>query len=69
MSGNPFDEGIQNYTSRIVIVCGDLEVRRTIKCCGTSAEEAAERMERALRVVWPDAAISIATPELEGGAK
>ena len=69
MSGNPFDEGIQNYRARIVIVNGDVELRREIKCDGTSAEEAAERMERALRVVWPDAAILISTPELEGGAK
>jgi len=52
-----------------VIVNSDVELRRTIKCDGTSPEEAAERMERALRVVWPDAAISISTPELEGGAK
>ncbi len=52
------------YEARMLIVSGEVEVRRTIKSPATSPEQARERMEAALRVVWPEAAIHISEPTL-----
>ncbi len=53
----------------MVLVSGTTEIRRMIKSPATSPDEARERMESALRVIWPEAAIHIEEPKLVGGSK
>ena len=57
------------YEARMVLVSGTTEIRRMIKSPATSPDEARERMESALRVIWPEAAIHIEEPKLVGGSK
>ena len=51
------------YEARMVLVSGTTEIRRMIKSPATSPKQALERMESALRVIWPDAAIHIEEPK------
>lgn len=52
------------YEARMILVSGETEIRRTIKCPARSSDEAKQIMEASLRVVWPEAAIRISAPVL-----